>query len=173
MTYTIFYYFTKALFLFPLHCRYTSTSHPDYWTALETTNPLSLSYNPSYNPSSSSSSFPLTCDMNSTLTCSRCGLCTTDNTTANLCIGDNGDLFGPMATDCPEGTIEDRNGYCCPENQLNCAGFCSTWYVEAMDSTNSYPVCCFVDVGIVVWEKYSFNDGSNNQIVFFISILYH
>ena len=128
--------------------RVASTLLPSHWTTITiSSTPLSLTYLPT---ASSTSPLPMTCDADSSLTCSPCGVCSSNSTDASICIGMDGEVFGSSVVDCPIGTIEDRNGICCPEDQLNCAGFCSTWYVEAKDSTNTFPVCCFVDVGIMM-----------------------
>lgn len=96
--------------------------------------------------SSSASSDVLTCDIEDSVTCSVCGICSTNSTYARQCVGLDDKIFGVTSTDCPEGTILDRGNTCCPIESLNCAGYCNTAYSEAYDSTATYRVCCLTAV---------------------------
>ena len=92
------------------------------------------------------SSVSLTCDMEDSITCSVCGLCSANTTYATQCMGLDDEIFGVTSADCPSNTVLDRGNTCCPWESVNCAGYCNTAYSEALDSTAMYPVCCLTSV---------------------------
>ena len=92
------------------------------------------------------SSVSLTCDMEDSITCSVCGLCSANTTYATQCMGLDDEIFGVTSADCPSNTVLDRGITCCPWESVNCAGYCNTAYSEALDSTAMYPVCCLTSV---------------------------
>lgn len=107
------------------------------------------------------SNISLTCDMEDTVSCSICGLCSANTTDGTRCVGVDGEVFGATVSDCPNNTVLDRGNTCCPLESVNCAGYCNTMYSEALDSTGSYPVCCLTLVIHVMFDNQQTIDCMN------------